>query len=83
MCLASKLSIWGLSKINPKSPKMVGFRIYKGKLKKIEGPLSLDAKHNPVQLEPTNLFQNDGEGHTLKVNNYRQLLCMLKLHYMQ
>jgi hypothetical protein len=36
-------------------------------------------KQNPEQLEPS-IFLN-GEGHTLNVNQYGQLLSMLKLCY--
>jgi hypothetical protein len=45
--------------------------------------LSRTAKQNSEQLEPSNLFKNDGDGHTLKVDKDQQLLFMLKLHNMR
>jgi hypothetical protein len=41
MSLASKLWIWGLSKIEPKSPEIVCFKIYKEKMEKKQGAASL------------------------------------------
>ena len=53
--------------------------MYKGKIEKIEG-----CQTKPVAARPLNsFFVYEGEGHTLKVNKYWQLLSMLKLCYTQ
>ena len=83
MSLASNSVFGGLSKIGPKPRKSSASKFIKGKLEKLRGRfLWRAAKHNPEQLEPS-IFLDDSEGHTLKVNKDRQLLLMLKLHYMQ
>ena len=40
-------------------------------------------KRNMEQLEPSTFKKNYGEGHTLKVNKYRQLIYKFKLCYMR
>ena len=50
----------------------------------MEGQLSLEGHQTKSeQLESSIYFLNDGQGHTLKVNEDWQLLFMLKSHHMQ
>jgi hypothetical protein len=49
----------GLSKIEPKSSKIVGFKIYKGKIEEEKKWASL-AKQKSEQLEPSNLSLLNG-----------------------
>ena len=72
LSLASKLCIWGPFKDREK-------------LKKIEGPLTLEGcqTKSGVARAFNFLKKNDGRGHTLKVKKYRQLISMFKLCYMR
>ena len=52
----------------------------KGKIRKIEGPLSLEGRHTKPQAARALNFQNAGEEHTIKLNKDLQFISMLKTH---
>ena len=60
--------------------KIVGFKIYNGKFKKMEGLFSLNVHKTIPQAARALQFLNDGEGFKLKVNKYQSFLLMLKFH---